>query len=263
MEWRRHRFIKVVYALRGTGTLYVGDHQHAFRAKDVLVVSPGTRNRIVDSPDQPSSLYVLCLQPSLLSFDRSIRDFLPVGRIGCSDYQAQRIEALLRRLLFQQSHGGHHASLAMAAAALHLLGILGETSPEPESLGPPPRGTEEMSRYVEYLDSHFFEARDIDSEARRMGVSRRTFTKRFRQATGLSWLAYVRKKAVDHAARLLVETSVPITSVAFECGFSDLSTFYRRFKAQLGVTPADWRNGNQPTPTVHPSFDGIAKPNQR
>ena len=74
-----------------------------------------------------------------------------------------------------------------------------------------------------------------------MSVSRRTFTKRFREATGKSWLEYVRGKAIGHAASLLRETSAPIASIAFECGFADVSTFYRQFKARLGVSPAAWR----------------------
>ena len=101
----------------------------------------------------------------------------------------------------------------MAAEVLDLFQILIEKQEPTDSrtaLGTP--SINEMARYVEYIDSHFFEAEDIDAEARKMGISRRTFTKRFRQVTGKSWLEYVRAKAIDHAAYLLLQTSAPISS---------------------------------------------------
>ena len=163
-----------------------------------------------------------------------------------SNYLADRIEAGLRRLLFQQTHGGSHASLAMATATLELFHLLiSKEAGDKNFKAVNNRNTSEMLRYIDFLDSHFFESQDIDTAARQLGVSRRTFTKRFRELTGKSWLDYVRGKAIEHAKRLLTETSAPITSISFECGFSDLSTFYRQFKRQVGMSPAVWRKENQ------------------
>jgi AraC-like DNA-binding protein len=41
--------------------------------------------------------------------------------------------------------------------------------------------------------------------------------------------------------RLLKSTERTVLSVAFECGFDDLSTFYRAFKRETGVSPNHWR----------------------
>lgn len=242
MEWRKHSFIKIIYALNGSGSISIGEKQYQFVAKDVVVIPAGFANRVVDTPGEPSSLYVLCVDPGLIGFDQTIEKRLKAGRCERSGYLANRVEASLRRLLFRQSHSGQLTSLAMAASVLDLLQLLVASNiPATESKRSRSSALEEMARYVDYLDSHFFEAEDIDSAARQLGMSRRTFTKRFREVTGTTWLSYVRGKAVDHAARLLLETSAPITSIAFECGFSDLSTFYRQFKANLGVPPAAWR----------------------
>ncbi len=243
MEWRRHEFIKVVYALQGRGVLHTAKNKCEFKAKDVLVIPAQLRNRIVDAPGEPSSLYVLCVSPQLLAFDPKITKRLESGRLARSEYLANRVESLFRRMLFQQSHGGHAASLTMAAAVLDLFQILIEKqgrAPLIEEASS--KSTHEIERYVEYLDYHFFEAQDIQTAARQLGMSRRTFTKHFREVTGKSWLEYVHSKAIDHAARLLLETPAPITSIAFECGFADLSTFYRQFKARKGTSPAAWRS---------------------
>ncbi len=241
MEWRKHSFLKIVYALAGRGTFFVEDNQFDFQAKDILIVPKQCRNRIVDSPNVPSSLYILCLSPSLLGFDSSLEEKFQAGRVACSEYHADKVESLLRRLLFFQSNSGEMASLSMASVALNLLQVVIEGSSKAQEEEKHHASDIEMLKYLEYLDSYFYEAQDINMAAKRLGISRRSFTKRFREATGVTWLEYVRGKAVDHAAYLLTHTTTSVTSIAFECGFSDLSTFYRQFKAKRGVSPSAWR----------------------
>ena len=72
-------------------------------------------------------------------------------------------------------------------------------------------------------------------------MPRRTFTKLFAEETGTTWLRRVRELAIGHAKTRLRSSDLPIASVAFECGFNDLSTFYRQFKSQVGVSPAAYR----------------------
>lgn len=250
MEWRQHAFIKIIYVLSGNGEVHIDNSCLDFKQKDIFVIPVGRRNRIVDSPNEPASLYVLCITPAVLGFDPGIEQRLTEGRLPRSDYSANQVERLLRHLLFQQSYCGQEASLAMAASALNLLQIVVEKPvPGKQYENSDSVTSLEMVDYLRHLDSHFFEPEDINTAAQRLGISRRAFTKQFRQATGTSWLQYVRSKAVGHAACLLLETSAPIPSVAFECGFADLSTFYRQFKAVTGSTPASWRKQETTEPT--------------
>jgi AraC family transcriptional regulator len=48
---------------------------------------------------------------------------------------------------------------------------------------------------------------------------------------------------VRHAARLLLETRLPVTEVAFEAGFGDLSNFIRTFRKATGRSPRAFRAG--------------------
>lgn len=243
MGWRRHPFLKVIYVLGGAGELHFDKESAAFASRDLLLVPPGIRNRLVDQTGRPASLYVLCIARGLLRFDPGVEGRLAAGLQRRDDELADRARSLFRRLLFQQSHGGQNASIAMATAALELVHRLLDNPSEPDHSRPAEPDREAMARYLEWLESHFYEATTLDAAAAGLGMSRRHFSRVFREATGSSWLAYVHERAVTHAARLLAETPAPIASVAFECGFADLSTFYRRFKARHGVTPAQWRSG--------------------
>lgn len=54
----------------------------------------------------------------------------------------------------------------------------------------------------------------------------------------------IRQERIAHAALLLRDPAyypVAIAEIAFQCGFSDVTTFTRAFKKNLGITPSEWR----------------------
>ncbi|MEN0109770.1 MAG: AraC family transcriptional regulator [Planctomycetota bacterium] len=242
MAPRRHPFVKVLYAIDGAGSLCVEGLEWSFAAGDLMVVPPGRRNRLVDDSRRPASLYVLCVARGVLRFDPTLVERLPVGRLPPSMAVADRAGGLFRRLCFEQTRGGEGAPLAMVAAALEVIHLAVASASAPSSAAAGERNArQEVRRYAQSLGDRFYEREPIDAVARRLGLSRRRFTTLFREVTGESWLVHTRRLAIDHASRLLAETDAPIAAVAFECGFGDLSSFYRRFKALRGTPPAEWR----------------------
>lgn len=247
MEWRVHDFIKVVYVISGAGKIHIGDQSHEVQPRDIAVVLPGRRNRVEDLPISPISLYALCLDKSLIGFDPQVMSVLPLGLLPRQVHFSQRVERRLRRLLYQQLQNSPTTPLAMVANGLEILSLLtshnftGEESAIDLSQEP---GIDEMAAYIRHLDDHFFEASTIDDAANRIGIPRRRFTQLFRRLTGQTWLNHVQRRRVDHACRLLETSQRPITSIAFECGFSELSTFYRAFRKMRNMTPSSWRKSH-------------------
>ncbi|MEJ2686487.1 MAG: helix-turn-helix domain-containing protein [Gammaproteobacteria bacterium] len=63
---------------------------------------------------------------------------------------------------------------------------------------------------------------------------------------GTSFAAWVARRRIEECRRLLEDPRhdhLSISAIAFRCGFNDLSTFYRRFRAHCGLTPRDVRQG--------------------
>lgn len=81
----------------------------------------------------------------------------------------------------------------------------------------------------------------LDDMAHDAGMSRASFTRRFRRCTGMSLIEYVRSARVKAAMRMLAETSMDIAEVAYECGFANLGYFYRSFRDQTQMTPKQFR----------------------
>ena len=71
--------------------------------------------------------------------------------------------------------------------------------------------------------------------------SRRNAEIRFRRATGHSILEELTNARVDVAKRLLSETSLPISSIAEQCGYISIAHFRDAFRNSTGANPLAWR----------------------
>ena len=74
------------------------------------------------------------------------------------------------------------------------------------------------------------------------GVSRRTLERRFYNAVGRSILSEITRTHLEQAKLLLLETDLPIRSVAAGAGFGSVKSFRRNFYQMEGVTCKDFRH---------------------
>jgi len=92
-----------------------------------------------------------------------------------------------------------------------------------------------------WLDAHAHQPLDLDAAARGAGLSPFHFLRLFAAVLGVTPHQYLVRARLRHAARLLAEDTRPITSIAFDVGFGDLSNFVRTFHRAAGVSPRSFR----------------------
>lgn len=63
----------------------------------------------------------------------------------------------------------------------------------------------------------------------------------FRRAFGLTLKNALTRHRLDAAQSLLLSTDRSITSIAFDCGFGSLSSFYEAFEKRFSISPASFR----------------------
>jgi AraC-like DNA-binding protein len=89
-------------------------------------------------------------------------------------------------------------------------------------------------------------ATDIEVVAGDFGMSTRSFQRKLADH-GVNYLD-IRNRVRSHIAKcMLAETSIPVTSIALQLGYSETSAFSRGFKIQVGETPAEFRKREKST----------------
>ncbi|TFD83545.1 helix-turn-helix domain-containing protein [Cryobacterium lactosi] len=81
----------------------------------------------------------------------------------------------------------------------------------------------------------------VDRLAAAAHMSRRTFVRTFRNATGATPAAWVRSRRLDEARRLLETSDLSIDQIAASCGFGNPVTLRQNFAAAFGSTPSSYR----------------------
>lgn len=77
--------------------------------------------------------------------------------------------------------------------------------------------------------------------ANRCGLSTCHFSRLFKATYGMPVYQFIVQARIKEAQSRLLATADSITDIALDCGFSDQSSFTRRFTALTGTSPALWR----------------------
>ncbi len=99
-----------------------------------------------------------------------------------------------------------------------------------------------MSHCKEYLDENICDTSlRVSTLAEMCGVSDVYFRREFKRFYGESPLAYIKKKRMELACRLLSSGLDSVTEVAIRCGFDNVSYFSAEFRRMMGTSPSAYR----------------------
>jgi transcriptional regulator GlxA family with amidase domain len=142
--------------------------------------------------------------------------------------------------LVEERHG-RATAMAVAKNLLLFLRRSGRQAQFSESLKRQEREPAKLRDVTNYVLEHLEHPLPVERLARDLGMSSRSLARWCRDELGESPAALVRRLRIDEARRLLEETALPLKAVASRAGLGDVSTLWRAFSQQLGVTPEEYR----------------------
>ena len=102
----------------------------------------------------------------------------------------------------------------------------------------------EIARVIEYLSSRLDETVTIEEMAAQVGMSRPVFHRKFKQATTMSPLQFVKAMRLNHAA-MRIAGGMNVSEAAMDVGYVSSSQFSREFKRLYGQSPRQWKQALQ------------------
>ena len=96
-----------------------------------------------------------------------------------------------------------------------------------------------------WIDARSHREIELEDAARQAGVSPFHFLRSFSGVLGVTPHQYLVRSRLRRAARYLAEDDKPVTDVAYDVGFNDLSNFVRTFHRAAGVSPLKFRQASR------------------
>jgi DNA-binding response OmpR family regulator len=111
---------------------------------------------------------------------------------------------------------------------------------------------------IRHLSQRLNNPPTMEQLARLVGTNEKRLSRAFRESLGKTVFEYLRDERLRIAQRLLSSTSLSITSIAEEIGFSSAANFATAFRERFGTTPSTYREelrSQDLDDTEEPAFD--------
>lgn len=109
---------------------------------------------------------------------------------------------------------------------------------------------ESLGRVMDYLSRHYSEVIRLSEVAEMVNMSQSSFCRFFKQHTSKSFIDFLTDIRLGAASRALIDSSLSIAEIGYDCGFNNLSNFNRIFKKKKGVTPSEFRDNYRKNKTI-------------
>jgi YesN/AraC family two-component response regulator len=91
---------------------------------------------------------------------------------------------------------------------------------------------------IQHIEDHVCAKITLDDLAQKAGISKYHFNRVFKRYIGMTPIKFVTLRKIEKAKELLKRHDFNVSSVAYQLGFNDASTFIKQFKKFTGLTPA-------------------------
>ncbi|MEJ5963108.1 AraC family transcriptional regulator [Pedobacter immunditicola] len=98
-----------------------------------------------------------------------------------------------------------------------------------------------INKICNYTLSNYKKDITLEEIASLSNLSITSFCRYFKLMTKKTYYDFLIEIRISYACRFLIENKLPTEMICFDCGFNNISNFYRHFKKVTGMTPLDYK----------------------
>jgi AraC-like DNA-binding protein len=253
----QHPQLQLTVILEGKGQLLSGDYVGRFQAGDVFFLGENAPHVFRSDPEYFEKDTTLKSSGNTVFFDFAalekslgeLDELQPLKKFRgfaglCFQVKGQAREKIKVHL---EQFGGSEG-LERFQRAIQLLSQVEQTGEElvqlNESvmmLGLSEKDGSRMDRVMQFLLENRFQKVSLEETAGQANLSKEAFCRFFKLRTRKTFTQYLLQLRINEAQKLLQETDLGISEIAFRVGFENLSYFNRSFKSITGKSPREFR----------------------
>ena len=263
-EWHHHPECELTLTLNSRGWRFVADHIGGYTSHDLVLIPsemPHTwaSTKAIDDANPHVAIVIWFTETWALQIADACPEYASLRKLlkraGCAlSFPVEAGEMMESHLSGLLSNSARDR----LRAALDVLTELAETDAVP--LATPQKANRitadesaQLKRILDLLHQRFAESIRLEELCTAGNISERSLHRLFVRHMGENITDYLRRLRIGRACMWLVETDRPISTIAADAGFANLSNFNRLFRDARHMSPKQFRkyyaeNGSMPSP---------------
>ncbi len=250
VEPHYHDFYEILYFISGHVDYIVGDRRYHLENDDLLLIPPNLmHNPIFVDFQVPYERYVLWVSEEalrhLISIDSELKQHFDNPEAGlhllrrrpASGGSFRPVFASLEHTLDQKNP---LSQAQMKVLVLQLMLEYHQAMLDGSSLVQGDPRDCLLTGVLHYVQNHLREDLSLDALAKEFLIDKFNLSHLFKENMGISCHQYVLQQRLLMGKNLLLE-GVPANKVCFLCGFHDYSSFFRAFRREYEMSPAQFK----------------------
>ena len=231
-----HQSIEILYITEGSCEATVDGKSYTLFKNDFIVVFPYRIHAYKDLSEKVRSLVLFSSPDRLTRFGSDWRDAIPetpvlhdedksIYRLLSSIHKALKSDQLFKKEI---AKGYNTALFGILLPKLHC-----KTQKKAD--------LSTTQQLLKYCDNYYTDRLSLDSVSKELGISKYYISHIFNNKLDISFTDYINALRISKAQYLLKETTLSITQISYDVGFSTIRSFNRIFKSISGKTPLEYR----------------------
>ncbi len=246
-----HPFVEILLSLSDQNIAAVNFKSHNLRVNDIVLVYPGELHSV--HSEEEGSWFIIQFPIELLSGLSELNSMINSFprrhylRYDPVKTESEQLVLWIKKIVDLYDSSQLYKETRIYACMLDFFAQLGEYWSNAEdgewaqSGGKEEESLKLMAEACLYITDHCGQSLSLGDTAHHVGVSKSHFSHLFKHYTGQTFIDYLTAERIRRAETLSLDPSKHITDIAFEAGFSSISTFNRAFRKIKGITPSEFR----------------------
>ncbi|WP_066631446.1 AraC family transcriptional regulator [Labilibacter marinus] len=250
--WHYHDELELTYITQSSGVRYVGNSIKSFQPGDMVLNGPLLPHSWQNAPNYQggaSSIYVQWLAEEFteiitkLTEFHSIKTMLDRANSGIFFKASKEVHLIGNRLMALPALSGAQQIMNFIDILLELSYINNyDLLSEPGNHFFRYRETDNRVKDIfAFIDENYVRKISVDNMADLTFMTKSSFCKFFKNYFNKTFTQYLNEYRIHRICRELQETAMPVSQIALNCGYENMSYFHRQFKSVTGMTPASYR----------------------
>lgn len=243
-----HDFCEITFVQNGKGNYYVNGIRYEMEEGDLIIFNHVEPHGWMI--DQDMEVLVMIFSTAFVSELSSgyLKPFVERGssfrnKVSGTESYAGKIAEVMKEIQQEYGEKALGYDLLIKADVLRILTILFryyQNTPATEDHENIIEKSSNMKRLEEafcYINEHYTEKITLGEVAKLVFMSENYFGSYFKRVTNTSFTDYLAMLRLKKAKLLMEQTDGNMVQIAMECGFNNMSNFYRIYKKHMGEAP--------------------------